>query len=159
MTEKFIITLAIVLSILGAVAYFIKQRKGAQMEAFIELLRTHTFEVIITGFFSILAWLARQGLMTYRKSVEAKEVQVQKESDEQLLIKQGLLALLRFRINRMCFKIKDQGYMSIDEKLDIQDLHTAYASLGGNSRTHLIYEEVMKKYEVKEGETEHGDFN
>lgn len=30
--------------------------------------------------------------------------------------------------------------------------------VGGNSRTHLIYEEVMKKYEVKEGETEHGEF-
>lgn len=128
------------------------------MGAFIELLRTHTFEVIITGFFSILAWIARQGLMTYRKSVDSKEAQVQKESDEQLLIKQGMLALLRFRINRMCFKIKAQGYMTIDEKIDIQDLYTAYASLGGNSRTHLIYEEIMKKYEVKEGETEHGDF-
>lgn len=130
------------------------------MQVFIEAFETHTFEAIITGLFSVAIWIARQGLMTYRQSVEAKEAQVQKESDEQLLIKQGMLALLRFRINRMCVKIKDQGYMTIDEKLDLQDLYTAYASLGGNSRTHLVYEEVLKKYEVKdkEGEYKHGEF-
>ena len=75
---------------------------------------------------------------------------MENESEEQELLKQGVLALLRFRVNRMCMRIKEKSFMTLDEKLDLDDIYKAYELLGGNSRTHLIYEETIKRYEIKE---------
>ncbi|MFM1580738.1 hypothetical protein ABGF48_00790 [Helcococcus bovis] len=68
----------------------------------------------------------------------------ERESEEQGLLKEGLLALLRFRVNRLANHIQDQRGITIDEKIDLDDLFTAYKSLGGNSRTELIYKEAIK---------------
>lgn len=79
-----------------------------------------------------------------RSSQEQKELVGKTE-----LMQEGMLAILRFRVNRLCIVIKEQGFMTIDEKLDLEDLYSAYARLGGNSRTHEMYEYTVNNYKVQ----------
>ena len=120
------------------------------MELFKQMFTTHLFQTIIVGFFALGSWLANRAVNAYRQSVNNKRRQMENESEEQELLKQGVLALLRFRVNRMCMQIKEKSFMTLDEKLDLDDIYKAYELLGGNSRTHLIYEETIKRYEIKE---------
>ena len=79
-----------------------------------------------------------------RSSAEQKKI-----VDKIDLIQDGTLAMLRFRVNKLCSSIKEQGFMTIDEKLDLEDLYSAYARLGGNSRTHEMYEYTINNYKVQ----------
>ena len=60
----------------------------------------------------------------------------------------SLVSILRYRINQMLTGVQNRGYMYMDEKLDLADLFQAYTSLGGNSRTHDWYMEVIHMYKV-----------
>ena len=115
-------------------------------------IQDHLVAVIVTGVFTIGGWLLNKTIGVFKDHLRLKREAMENESTEQDLIKQGVLALLRFRVNRLCATIKKKGYMTIDEKLDLIDLYKSYEMLGGNSRTHLVYEDVMQKYEVKEEE-------
>lgn len=101
-------------------------------------------------FFSFLTYLVNKLVRSIVKTQEKKREQIENESEEQKLIKTGLLALLRFRINRLCNIIKKQGYMTSDERFDLSDIFYAYESLGGNGKAKMNYEYVMEKYEVKD---------
>lgn len=113
-------------------------------------IQNHLVAVIVTGVFTIGGWLLNKSIGVLKDHLRLKREAMEHESAEQDLIKQGVLALLRFRVNRLCMVIKQKGYMTIDEKLDLDDIYKSYELLGGNSRTHLIYEETLKKYELRE---------
>lgn len=113
-------------------------------------IQNHLVAVIVTGVFTIGGWLLNKTIGVFKDHLRLKREAMEHESTEQDLIKQGVLALLRFRVNRLCVAIKQKGYMTIDEKLDLDDIYKSYELLGGNSRTHLIYEETLKKYELRE---------
>ena len=113
-------------------------------------IQDHLVAVIVTGTFTIGGWLLNKSIGVFKDHLRLKREAMEHESAEQDLIKQGVLALLRFRVNRLCVAIKQKGYMTIDEKLDLVDIYKSYELLGGNSRTHLIYEETMKNYKVRE---------
>ena len=115
-------------------------------------IQDHLVAVIVTGVFTIGGWLLNKSIGVLKDHLRLKREAMEHESTEQDLIKQGVLALLRFRVNRLCVAIKQKGYMTIDEKLDLTDIYKSYEMLGGNSRTHLVYEETMKNYKVKEEE-------
>lgn len=115
-------------------------------------IQDHLVAVIVTGTFTIGGWFLNKAIGVFKDHLRIKREALEHESAEQDLIKQGVLALLRFRVNRLCVTIKNKGYMTIDEKLDLVDIYQSYELLGGNSRTHLIYEETMKNYKVKEEE-------
>ena len=113
-------------------------------------IQEHLVAVITTGVFTIGGWLINKAIGVFKDHLRLKREAMEHESAEQDLIKQGVLALLRFRVNRLCMAIKQKGYMTFDEKLDLDDIYKSYELLGGNSRTHLIYEETLKKYELRE---------
>ena len=113
-------------------------------------IQNHLVAVVVTGIFTIGGWLLNKSIGVFKDHLRLKREAMEHESAEQDLIKQGVLALLRFRVNRLCMVIKQKGYMTIDEKLDLDDIYKSYELLGGNSRTHLIYEETLKKYELRE---------
>lgn len=113
-------------------------------------IQNHLVAVIVTGVFTIGGWLLNKSIGVFKDHLRLKREAMEHESAEQDFIKQGVLALLRFRVNRLCMAIKQKGYMTIDEKLELDDIYKSYELLGGNSRTHLIYEETLKKYELRE---------
>lgn len=131
------------------------------MEDFIKIFTNYSYQWIVGIFFSFIGYMARKFYKVYKQSVEnqkkirEKEIEAQKEaaireSEEQELIKFGMLAILRFRVNRLCSVIKEQGFMTIDEKIDLDDLYLAYEKLGGNSRTHELYDYTVKNFTIRE---------
>lgn len=130
------------------------------MNEFIKVFTSYSYQWIVGLFFTFIGYMARKFYKVYKQSVEnqkkirEKEIEAQKkaalrESEEKELIKFGMLAILRFRVNRLCSFIKEQGFMTIDEKIDLDDLYLAYGKLGGNSKTHELYEYTVKNYEIK----------
>lgn len=120
------------------------------LELFKQAFTTYFIQTIVVGIFTLIATLGRQGLKYYKQSLAIKKEAMHKESEEQQMMKEGLLALLRFRVNRLATIIKDKGYMTSDESYDFQDLYKAYEMLGGNSRTHMVYEDIMKRFEIRD---------
>ena len=93
--------------------------------------------------------MLRSAFNYYKKSVEIRQQALNCERAEQELLKQGMLSLLRFRVHRLCTHISTQGFMTIDEKNDLVDLYESYKSLGGNSRTQIMYENVIEHFDIK----------
>lgn len=131
------------------------------MNDFVKVFTNYSYQWIVGLFFAFLSYIAKKFYSTYKQSVEnqrkireqqieAQKEAAKKESDEQELIKFGMLAILRFRVNRLCSVIKEQGFMTLDEKIDLDDLYTAYEKLGGNSRTHELYEYTIRNYSIKD---------
>lgn len=111
------------------------------MDLILEVAKNHLMEIIVTGFFSAL-------LLTIRKGVQVFKIRVENEVNEQELIKQGVVSLLRFRINRLCATIEKNGEITIDCKLDLEDMYKVYKLLNQNGRTKIRVEECFKNYPI-----------
>lgn len=55
------------------------------------------------------------------------------------LIREGLLSMLRYRINRNTQRYLDQGYITITQRDDLEHLYTSYKDLGGNGTAEALY--------------------
>lgn len=120
------------------------------MSDFIKVFTAYSYQWIVAAFFTFCGYMIKKFYKVYKKSITDKKEAMHKESQEQQMMKEGLLALLRFRVNRLATIIKDKGYMTSDESYDFQDLYKAYEMLGGNSRTHMVYEDIMKRFEIRD---------
>ena len=104
----------------------------------------------ITGlFFTALTYMINRASKAVIETQKAKREQIKVESEEQNLIKDGLMALLRFRINRLMEHVQEQGYILEDERYDLQEMYKSYLALGGNGKTKLKYDFVIGKYEIR----------
>lgn len=112
------------------------------IELFKAAFTTHFIQTVVIAIFTLAGWALKKGFKIY-------EEKITKESKEQELLKKGVLALLRFRINRICGVIEEQGYVTLDQKNDLSDLYFAYSLLGGNSKTKIRYENVMDNFPMK----------
>ena len=119
-------------------------------EQLLLMAQEHFYKILVTGFFAGLGFLGKAFLNAYKKSVETKKQAQEHEVKEQELIKEGLISLLRFRINRLCTHAKEQGFLYIDEKGDLDDLFKSYIALGGNSSTKRRYEFTCNEYATKD---------
>ncbi|MBK0348714.1 hypothetical protein JDW15_08805 [Aerococcaceae bacterium zg-ZJ1578] len=114
------------------------------ISAFHAFFIKHLIEVLVLGSFSFMGWAIRRLTKIYEKHLNEKREQVVKESEEQELLKQGVLAILRCEINKLCYEVRDRGYITVEEKRDLDDMMKAYTALGGNGRTHIMYEQIEK---------------
>lgn len=78
------------------------------------------------------------------------DARIEKTQAETELLKDGMLSLLRFRVNRLCSLAIEQGYLYVDERLDLDELFRSYELLGGNSQTKSRYTHIISKYETKD---------
>ena len=120
------------------------------MEGIMTIFTEHATTWILGLFFSALTYLINKLVHSIIKTQEKKREQIEDESEEQKNIKLGVLALLRFRINRICSIIKEKECMTSDERYDLSDMFHVYETLGRNGKTKMEYEYIMKKYEVKD---------
>ncbi|MFM1525277.1 MULTISPECIES: hypothetical protein [Helcococcus] len=131
---------------------------------FSEMLTKHLLATIITSIFAAMGWILKKVASEYVKTQKFKREQLEsekklnedrriKEELEQDLLKQGMLALLRFRVNKIIDSIYEKGKMTLNEKLDLDDLYQAYESLGGNSRTHQKYMDCMERFQIDYSES------
>lgn len=74
---------------------------------------------------------------------------VKKEVDEQLLLKEGVLALLHDRLYQGCKHYISQGVIDIEGLDNMGYLYNSYHALGGNGTGTELYNRV-KKLPIKE---------
>ena len=106
--------------------------------------------VWITGlFFTALTYMVNKASHAVIETQRAKREQMKLESKEQELIKDGVMALLRFRINRLMEKVQSKGYILEEERYDLEEMYKSYKALGGNGKTKLKYDFIINKYEIR----------
>ena len=114
-----------------------------------ELFKNEAMMWIIGLFFTALTYMINKASKAVIETQKAKREQIKIESEEQKLIKDGVMALLRFRINRLMEHVQEQGYILEDERYDLQEMYKSYLALGGNGKTKLKYDFVIEKYEIR----------
>lgn len=114
------------------------------LDSLLDVFQSHLIEMIVLGFFSVLTWVANKLIKVFREHLALSRKKLEEDSKEQDLLKQGMLALLRFRINKICTNVKTKGYFEIEDKQDLDDMFGAYRNLGGNGRTQILYNETSK---------------
>ena len=114
-----------------------------------ELFKNEAMMWIIGLFFTALTYMINKASRAVIETQKAKREQIKIESEEQKLIKDGVMALLRFRINRLMEHVQEQGYILEDERYDLQEMYKSYLALGGNGKTKLKYDFVIEKYEIR----------
>ena len=115
----------------------------------VELFKNEAMMWIIGLFFTALTYMINRASKAVIETQKAKREQIKIESEEQKLIKDGVMALLRFRINRLMEHVQEQGYILEDERYDLQEMYKSYLALGGNGKTKLKYDFVIEKYEIR----------
>lgn len=114
----------------------------------------HAITWIVGLFFSAMTYLVNNAVKSIIKTQRLKQSAIQAESLEQDQIKEGLLALLRFRIGRLCDAIKDRGSIREDERYDLSYMFHTYEALGGNGKTKMMVEFILEKYDIQLDERE-----
>ena len=70
------------------------------------------------------------------------------ESEEQKDIKDGVKALLKFRVNKLATDVIEKEWASLDEREDLEDMFNSYKKLGGNGRAEKKYNKTLE-YETR----------
>ena len=124
------------------------------MEIFRILLIEHAQTWLLGLFFGAMTFLVNKAVKAIIETQHKKRELMSKESEEQSNIKNGLIALLRYRINRLCNTIKRRGSMTSQEAFDLKDIYNAYETLGGNGQTKILVEYIFDKFEINDDITE-----
>lgn len=70
--------------------------------------------------------------------------QIEELRKQTMALATGLLSLLRYRLYRECEKHIAKGSLNIKQLGEIEDLYTAYHTLGGNGTGDKLYKDVKK---------------
>lgn len=116
----------------------------------VEIFANHATAWILGLFFGTLTFLVNKVVNSIMKTQKMKRQQIIDETTEQDNIKKGLLSLLRFRINRICYAIKVKGFMTSGERFDMTDMYEAYIILGGNGKTKITVDYILSHYDIKD---------
>ena len=115
----------------------------------LEMFKDQAILWILGLFFGALTYMVNKVTKAVLETQKTKREQVEKESEEQGQLKDGVMALLRFRINRLMTVIQEQGYILEDERYDLEEMYNSYISLGWNGKTKLKYDFIIEKYEIR----------
>lgn len=118
------------------------------MNEFEQIFLGHAQTWLLGLFFGAMTYLVNKAVKAIIETQHKKREVMSKESEEQADIKKGLIALLRYRINRLCNTIKRRGSMTSQEAFDLKDIYSAYTILGGNGQTKILVEYIFEKYEI-----------
>lgn len=118
------------------------------MNEFEQIFLDHAQTWLLGLFFGAMTFLVNKAVKAIIETQHKKRELMTKESEEQANIKNGLIALLRYRINRLCNTIKRRGAMTSQEAFDLKDIYSAYEILGGNGQTKILVEYIFEKYEI-----------
>ena len=120
------------------------------MEQLATTFSSHFYQWLFGGFFSFLTVIISLSYKRFLKHLHTKEQTRVSETEEQQDIKAGVKSLLKFRINMLARDIVMQGYSSLDQREDLDDMFRSYKRLGGNGRTQKKYEKA-NEYETRFG--------
>lgn len=124
------------------------------MNEFEQIFLDHAQTWLLGLFFGAMTFLVNKAVKAIIETQHKKRELMTQESEEQANIKNGLIALLRYRINRLCNTIKGRGSMTSQEAFDLKDIYSAYEILGGNGQTKILVDYIFEKYEIDDNISE-----
>lgn len=118
------------------------------MEQLTTTFSSHFYQWLFGGFFSFLTVIISMAYKRFLKHLHAREQTRVSETEEQQDIKAGVKSLLKFRLNKLTTDIFIQGYSTLDQREDLDDMFRSYKKLGGNGRTAKKYAKTLE-YETR----------
>ncbi len=101
-------------------------------------------EVLFSGILFILTTSVKLLFSRLKKDQLEKQKKAEKESREQKLIKEGVLAILHDRLYQACKYYLEQEWCSVEDMNNLTCMYTGYHALGGNSICTELYNRVCK---------------
>ena len=100
------------------------------------------FSAFLSGVLSIaVGYLARK----LKKESEKREIEEAKIIREEHALREGIRAILKYRLLNLCQQCHKKGYISnIEELENINDIYQAYIELNGNGTASKVYSDVIK---------------
>lgn len=120
------------------------------MNEFEQIFLDHAQTWLLGLFFGAMTFLVNKAVKAIIETQHKKRELMMKDSEEQANIKNGVIALLRYRINRLCNTIKKRGSMTSQEAFDLKDIYSAYETLGGNGQTKILVGYIFEKHEIND---------
>ena len=120
------------------------------MNEFKQIFLDHAQTWLLGLFFGAMTFLVNKAVKAIIETQHKKRELMMKDSEEQANIKNGVIALLRYRINRLCNTIKKRGSMTSQEAFDLKDIYSAYETLGGNGQTKILVGYIFEKHEIND---------
>ena len=111
--------------------------RGDNMEISLQV-----FSAFLSGVLSIaVGYLARK----LKKESEKREIEEAKIIREEHALREGIRAILKYRLLNLCQQCHKKGYISnIEELENINDIYQAYIELNGNGTASKVYSDVIK---------------
>lgn len=109
-----------------------------------EFITRYWLEALFGGILFVFAAAIRYLYRQARKEMNKRTQKLDKESEEQRLIKQGVLAILHDRLYCEGQRLIVKGNVTVSELNNLKHIYNGYHSLGGNGTGTEIYERCLK---------------
>jgi len=108
-----------------------------------EFFVQYWIEFVCGGFMCLFSYYFKKALK-----------KVQEHTSKQVIIHEGVIALLYDRLFNTCKHYVGRGYIYVDELRNVENLYTAYYALGGNGTVTEIFKRLkalpIRYHEKKE---------
>jgi len=109
-----------------------------------EFIQLYWIETLFTTVISALTFFMRSLYKKLKNEQEERERKFQEECEEQLLIKEGVLAILHDSLYRTCQYFLQKGAISIQDLDNLEYMYKSYRKLGGNGVCEELYERCKR---------------
>lgn len=100
------------------------------------------FSAFLSGVLSIAVGYLGRKLKEESKKRQQEEAKIIREEHA---LREGICAILKYRLLNLCQQCHKKGYISSIEELEnIEDIYQAYIELNGNGTAKKVYEDVIK---------------
>lgn len=105
----------------------------------IDFIKQYWLEVLFSGILAVFSFVGKAFYSKFKKELKEYTSKQEKESQEQDLLKSGVIALLHDRIYTLCQEYLKQGEITTDDLDNLGMLYESYHSIGGNGTGTQLY--------------------
>lgn len=110
----------------------------------LDFIKQYWLEVLFSGILGIFSIVAKAVYSKFKRELKEYTTKQEKESQEQALLRAGVIALLHDRIYTLCQEYLKQGEITMGDLDNLGMLYNSYHSIGGNGTGTQLYERCCK---------------
>lgn len=105
----------------------------------VDFIKQYWLEVLFSGILAVFSFVGKTLYSKFKKELKEYTTKQEKESQEQALLRAGVIALLHDRIYTLCQEYLKQGEITTDDLDNLGMLYESYHSIGGNGTGTQLY--------------------
>lgn len=105
----------------------------------LDFIKQYWLEVLFSGILAVFSFVGKALYSKFKKELKEYTTKQEKESQEQALLRAGVIALLHDRIYTLCQEYLKQGEITTDDLDNLGMLYESYHSIGGNGTGTQLY--------------------